>query len=134
MSKKLTGASMTQSFPKGKDRKAAGAKLIPAQDVIRILEADATATAASSFAEAERKMAASIVEERQRKLAELRRQREREGKKQRMKDRTRHDTAIAKLARKKAKAKRRAERRAAPSRAGPTRRSVEERLNDELGV
>ena len=116
---------MTQSFPKGKNRKAAGAKLIPVQDVIQVLEADATATAASSFAEAERRMAASIVEERQRKLAELRRQREREKNKKRMQDRTRKDTAIAKLARKKTR-----EARSRP----PARRSVEERLNDELGV
>ena len=133
VSKKLTGASMTQTFPRGKNRKAAGAKLIPAQDVIQVLEADATATAASSFAEAERRMAASIVEERQRKLAELQREREREKNKERMQNRTRQDTAIAKLARKKAKAARKAARERRPP-AGPIRRSVEERLNNELGI
>jgi len=133
VSKKLTGASMTQSFP-GKNRKAAGAKLIPAQDVLQVLETEAATTAASSFAEAERKMASDLVEERQRQLAELQREREREKRKRPMQDRTRRDTAIAKLARKKARAARRAARRAGESRpAGPARRSVEERLNDELG-
>ena len=133
MSKKLTGASMTQSFPRGKNRKAAGAKLIPAQDVLQVLETEAATTAASSFAEAERKMASDLVEERQRQLAELQREREREKRKRPMQDRTRRDTAIAKLARKKARRARRAAR--AESRpAGPARRSVEERLNDELGI
>jgi len=132
VSKKLTGASMTQSFPRGKNRKAAGAKLIPAQDVLQVLETEAATTAASSFAEAERKMASDLVEERQRQLAELQREREREKRKRPMQDRTRRDTAIAKLARKKARRARRAAR--AESRpAGPARRSVEERLNDELG-
>ena len=133
VSKKLTGASMTQSFPRGKNRKAAGAKLIPAQDVLQVLETEAATTAASSFAEAERKMASDLVEERQRQLAELQREREREKRKRPMQDRTRRDTAIAKLARKKARRARRAAR--AESRpAGPARRSVEERLNDELGI
>ena len=133
VSKKLTGASMTQSFPRGKNRKAAGAKLIPAQDVLQVLETEAATTTASSFAEAERKMASDLVEERQRQLAELQREREREKRKRPMQDRTRRDTAIAKLARKKARRARRAAR--AESRpAGPARRSVEERLNDELGI
>jgi hypothetical protein len=120
---------MTQTFPRSKNRgKAARAQLIPAQDVLQVLEADAATTAANSFAEAERRMASGIVEERQRQLAELQRTREREQRKKRMQDRTRRDTAIAKLARRKAKAR---ERRP-PGR--PVQRTIEERLNDELGV
>ena len=104
-----------------------------AHDVMEVLQKDAAATAASSFAEAERKMASRIVEDRQRQLAELQRRRAREQSKQRMQERTRRDTAVAKLARKAKKAReRRGERPEGPARPAP--RTVAERLNYELGL
>jgi hypothetical protein len=119
VSKRLTGASVIETFPRSRIRGKTkqGEQLIPAHDVLQVLQTEATATAAKSFADAERRMAAGIVEERQRQLADISQQRERErrreGMRQRMKDRVRHDTAVAKLARKRKRAREAREARAA---------------------
>jgi hypothetical protein len=114
VTKKLSGAAVTETYPRtrvrGKQKQAP--QLIPAQDVLQVLQTDATTTAANSFAEAERRMAARIVEERQRQLAEIQRKREREQRKMQMRVRTRLDTAVAALANKKKDEARAAARRA----------------------
>ena len=136
VSKKLSGATLTETFTRKRIRgKTSGTQLIPVQDVLEVLQSDAATTAASSFAEAERKMASRIVEDRQRQLAELQRMRAREQKKKRMQKRTRRDTAIGKRAMEAKKAREsREERPAGPARPARPARTVAERLNDELGL
>jgi hypothetical protein len=97
VTKKLAGASVTETYPRtrvrGKTKQ--GPQLIPAQDVMSVLQAEATTTAANSFAEAERRMAARIVEERQRQLVEIQKKRDREQRKTQMRVRTQLDTRVA---------------------------------------
>jgi hypothetical protein len=103
VTKTLSGASVTETFPRnrvrGKTKQAP--QLIPAQDVLQVLQTDATTAAANSFAEAERRMAARIVEERQRQLAEIQKKREQEERRLQMRTRSRLDTAVGKLAKKR---------------------------------
>ena len=140
VSKKLSGATLTETFTRKRVRgkTAQGAQLIPVQDVMEVLQTDAATTAASSFAEAERRMASRIVEDRQRQLTELQRRRAREQNKKRMQKRTRRDTAIGKRAMEANKARERREERptrpAGPARPARPARTVAERLNDELGL
>jgi hypothetical protein len=134
VSKKLSNATLIETFPRKRVRgkTTQGAQLMSAHDVMEVLQRDAATTAASSFAEAERRMASRIVEDRQRQLTELQRTRAREQNKKRMQERTRRDTAIGARARKAKKARERREER--PARPARPARTVAERLNDELGL
>jgi hypothetical protein len=138
VTKKLSGAAVTETFPRTRVRgkQTQAPQLIPAHDVMEVLRAEATTSAANSFAEAERRMAARIVEERQRQLAEMQRGRDRENRKTQMRVRTRLDTRVAKLARKK-KEEARAAEAASASRASAARAKAEARARartlDELG-
>jgi hypothetical protein len=112
--KELSGVSVTETFQRSRVRgKTTPPKLIPTQDVLAVLQAATNATAASSFAETERR------------ISEQRRSKEREERRMQMRVRTHIDTAIAARARKKRKEEL---KKAAEARAQEQTRADAERL------
>jgi hypothetical protein len=113
----LSGVSLTETYQRSRVRGKTKQppQLIPAQDVMSVLQTDATTTAANSFAEAERR------------TADQRKRKEREERKMQMRVRTHIDTAIAARARKKREDER---KKAEEDRAARVRALAQQRENE----